>query len=168
MRLPSAAAYRLAQLRWSLGAQLSDRDRAWVGEVLTPAESIVFFRMPSFDQTHSVLVARDLQQGSGDAVLLRAALLHDCGKTLPGHRVPLLYRGGLVLARAISPRLLQALARPWGFLWPVYLHMHHPELGARMLEKAGSPAEVVEMVRAHQESTTNPALQQLQQADSRH
>ncbi len=164
----SAARYRLSQLRWSLGARLQERDRAWVEGILSPAEQTLFFRMPSYDQMHSVLVARDLEGAGAEEWLLRAALLHDCGKTLPDHRVPLLYRGGVVLVRVLSSRLLHVLARPSGPLWPVYLHVHHPEMGAQVLEQAGSPPEVVSIVRTHQEPTSDPVLQQLQQADARH
>ena len=166
--LLSRARYRLAQLRWSLHARLGETDRAWVARTLTPAELALFTRMPSFDQTHSVLVAREVEREGGDGVLIRAALLHDCGKTVPPHQVPLLYRGGLVLLRALSPRLMRALARPWGLLWPIYLHVHHPELGAEQLEKVGSPREVTELVRAHQRPAADPALLRLQRADARH
>lgn len=164
----SRARYRLAQLRWSLHARLGETDRVWVARTLTPAELVLFTRMPSFDQTHSVLVAREVEREEGDETLIRAALLHDCGKTVPPHRVPLVYRGGVVLLRALSPRLLRALARPWGPLWPIYLHVHHPERGAEELEKAGSPRGVIELVRAHQRPATDAALRRLQRADARH
>ncbi|MDP9380983.1 MAG: HDOD domain-containing protein [Chloroflexota bacterium] len=168
MRRLSSAGYRVRQLRWSLCAQLSEADRRWVEDVLMPGERPLFERMPVYDQTHSVLVAREVERMGGDNLLLRAALLHDCGKVLPPHRVPLLYRCAVVVLRAISPRLLSALARPWGVLWPVYLHVHHPELGAREIERAGSPHALAELVRAHQEPSADPALRSLQSADAKH
>lgn len=164
----ASAPHRLAQLRWSLGARVSPADRWWVEGVLAPAELPLFARMPAFDQTHSVAVAREVARDGGEPLLLRAALLHDCGKTIPPHGVPLLWRGGVVLLRAIHPRLLRALARPWGPLWPVYLHVHHSALGARELEREGSPRALVELVRLHQEPSSDPGLVRLQRADARH
>ncbi len=168
MRLLRAATYRLSQFRASLGGSLAPEDREWVDAVLARAERPLFDRMPSYDQTHSVRVARELERAGADRVLLRAALLHDLGKTIPPHRVPLIYRGLVVLVRAVNPRLLRGVARPWGPLWPVYLHVNHPELGARELERAGSPAVLVELVRMHQEASPDPRLQLLQRVDGRH
>lgn len=168
MRRIASAPYRLAQLRRSLGARVSQADRRWVEGLLSPAELPLFARMPAFDQTHSVAVAREIERDGGDALLLRAALLHDCGKTIPPHGVPLLWRGGVVLLRAIHPRLLRALARPWGPLWPVYLHVHHPALGARELERAGSPRALVELVRRHQDPSDEPSMVRLQRVDAKH
>jgi hypothetical protein len=163
-----AALYRLSQLRWALGARLSLVDRDWVDRTLSSNERPFFHRMPIRDQVHSVRVARAVRDRGGSEHLTRAALLHDCGKTMPPHRVPLLYRGGVVLLGALSPALLHRLAVPWGPLWPVYLSLHHPELGARALHQAGVQPAIVEWVRRHQEVSTDLELRVLQAADARH
>lgn len=160
--------YRLSQLRWSLGARLGVADRAWVGRTLGPSERPFFHRMPRRDQVHSVRVARVVREHGGSDQLVQAALLHDCGKTVPPHGVPVLYRGGVVLLGAISPTLLHRIACPWGALWPVYLSVHHPALGARQLEDAGVEPAVVDLVRRHEDATTDNDLRTLQAADGRH
>ncbi len=162
------ALYRLSQLRSSLGSRLSLADREWVEYTLCEAERPFFYRMPTRDQVHSVRVAREVRDRGGGEHLVRAALLHDCGKTIPPHRMPLLYRGGVVLLGAASPTLLHRLARPWGPLWPVYLSVHHPELGARALHDAGVQPAIVELVRRHQDVSTDPELSVLRAADARH
>ncbi len=164
----SACRYRLAQLGWSVRARVSPEDRAWVDLLLSPAERELFHRMPLFDQAHALEVARDLDAEGADPALLRAALLHDCGKTLPPRSVPLPYRGLVVLLRAVSPRLLRALARRWGPLWPIYLHVHHAEIGAQELERLGADPRVVEIVRAHQRPSGDPDVGRLQAADGSH
>ena len=164
----SAVPYRLSQFRASIFARLSPADREWVDHLLPEGERRLFYRMPPYDQTHSVLVAREVERSGGEELLVRAALLHDCGKTLADRRVPLLYRGLVVVLEAIHPRLLRLLGRPWGPLWPVHLHVHHPELGARELEAVGSPAELVKLVRRHQDESADPSLRRLQSADARH
>ncbi len=160
--------YRLSQLRSSLGARLSLAEREWVDHTLFEAERPFFHRMPRRDQVHCVRVAREVRDRGGGEHLVRVALLHDCGKTMPPHKVPLLYRGGVVLLAALSPALLHRLARPWGPLWPVYLSVHHPELGARALHQAGVDPAIVELVRRHQEVSTDLELSVLQAADARH
>ncbi|MDQ3327253.1 MAG: HD domain-containing protein [Chloroflexota bacterium] len=160
--------YRLSQLCWSLSARLSESDREWVDQTLHPGERPFFYRMPRRDQVHSVRVARVVRERGGSKQLVRAALLHDCGKTIPPHGVPLLYRGGVVLLGAVSTTLLHRLARPWGPLWPVYLSVHHPALGARELTDARVESAVVELVRRHQDATTDIDLRTLQAADGRH
>ncbi len=163
-----SARYRLSQLGASVFVRLDEADWRWVKDTLSETERPLFDRMPAFDQVHSVRVAREVAAAGGDEYLLRAALLHDCGKTLPPHRIPLPYRGLVVLIRALSTRLLRLLARPWGPLWPVYLNSHHPQLGAEALEQVGSPPEVVALVRNHQQPSSDPRLSSLQAADERH
>lgn len=168
MPLLNRSEYRLRQLRESLRATLSPAQRAWVDSILTPAERVLFYRMPKFDQTHAAAVAVELRDAGEDGLLVRAALLHDVGKTVPPHGIPLLYRGGVVLLGALSPWALRRLALPWGPLWPIYLHVHHPRLGAQALARAGSPDELVRLVRAHQEPAGDERMRRLQVADARH
>ncbi|MEJ7653154.1 MAG: HD domain-containing protein [Chloroflexia bacterium] len=163
--MQARTAYRLAQLRSSLQARSCPSDREWAVGVLSDAERTFFERMPPWDRAHSLRVARVVQRDGGDELLTRAALLHDCGKTLPGRGVPLLYRGGLVVLGALSPRLLRLAARRWGPLWPIYLHVHHPDIGAELLSDAGSPSDVVGLVRRHQSPAADPRLRCLQRAD---
>ncbi len=160
--------YRLSQLRSSIGVRLALADRDWVDRTLPVAERPFFYRMARRDQVHSVRVAREVRDRGGGEHIVRAALLHDCGKTMPPHRVPLLYHGGVVLLGALSPMLLHRLARPWGPLWPVYLSVHHPELGARALHQAGVHPAIVELVRRHQDVSSDLELSVLQAADARH
>lgn len=158
---------RLEQLRAAMLRRSGSGDVAWARRALPPAELALWERMPPYDRAHAIRVARAVATDPPpDELLIRAALLHDCGKTLPPHRVPLLWRGVVVLLRAAHPRLLALLARPWGPLWPVYLHSHHPTLGARELERAGSPSALAELVRRHQDlAPADPALRRLQAAD---
>ncbi|MDQ3855938.1 MAG: HD domain-containing protein [Chloroflexota bacterium] len=160
-----SARYRWRQFRSAVDARLTPEDRRWVDARLPAPERELFYRMPRFDQTHCVLVARDVEQAGGDDLVVRASLLHDCGKTLPPHCVPLLWRGLVVVLTRLAPHLLSSLAKPRGPLWPFYLHTHHPRLGARELERRGSPPDLVALVEYHQVSSDDPRLRRLQLAD---
>lgn len=162
----SRATYRVGQLRASLFHRPTEEDVLWVRSILNEREHELFLRMPVYDQTHSLDVARSLSNVGEHMV--KAALLHDCGKTIPGHGVPLIYRGAVVLLSALSHQLVLKLAVPRGPLWPIYLHVHHPRIGADALSRAGSSQAVVELVRHHQDDTHDPETLRFQAADDQH
>jgi hypothetical protein len=108
-------------------------DEAWVQSLLNPGEHELWLRMPSADRRHAVGVARAVP-----VELAPAALLHDAGKTVSGlgtfGRV-----GATVLGCAGRDR--------WRGRVGDYLH--HDELGARLLESAGSNPLTVAWAREH-------------------
>lgn len=137
---------------------------------LSPAEVELFDALEIQDQRHSLDVFFDLQAaGIADADLLAAALLHDVGKANVG--LGTLHRTLIVLLRAISPGLVDAVASPnkRSRRYPFWIHRRHGEVGAHMLAQAGARHRVVELVRTHQKPPANDrqALA-LQQADNRH
>lgn len=166
VRMPRAT-YRLWQFWSSIADQLTQEDVEWTRSHLSSSEMKLFLRMPLYDQTHSLRVAQQLEALGEELYVVQAALLHDCGKTLTEHRVPLIYRGIVVVLRALSPKLLQAAARPLPVLWPVYLHVNHPRLGAKECRCAGASSQVVEIVARHQDRTGDPLLLRFQEVDNR-
>ncbi len=72
--------------------------------------------------------------------LLAAALLHDAAKTAqPGRRLRLGHRVLVVLMEAAKPGWVEKVARstPNDWRYPFYLHLHHPEMGARLAQEVG-------------------------------
>jgi hypothetical protein len=138
--------YRLAQFFNALIAHLTAEERALVAAVLSPAELRLFERMPQHDQRHCLDVYRLLLRGGyTDPLLLRAALLHDCGKVDDnGRPIPLLYYGLFVVLQRVAPALYAWAARDGrGPLRPFAIHAAHDARSARMAEAAGSPPELV-------------------------
>lgn len=141
--------YRSRQFFTSIGASLSDDDKAEVERRLEGDLLALFYGMTPRDQRHCVEVFRTLQsRGHDDSELLLAALLHDVGKG----PVRLWHRVAYVVIRAASPRLLKALARPEGSGWRRALasFSDHSTRGASLLEAAGAPEGVVRLVRTHE------------------
>ena len=99
--------YRLAQFFNALTAHLTPGERALVAAVLSPAELRLFERMLRHDQRHCLDVYQLLVGGGyADPLLLRAALLHDCGKVDDnGRPIPLLYYGLFVVLKRLAPVL---------------------------------------------------------------
>ena len=147
----SASVYRVRQFFAAVTAgHLSEADQGLVERYLTPAQQRLFERMPANDQQHAIAVARTLLDWGWDgAEVVQAALLHDIGKTDGG--LHLVYRVAIVLLQAVWPAGLRWLAgADAGWRRPFYVHLHHPEIGARLAAEAGSSPRVVDLILSHQ------------------
>ena len=153
------AGYRAGQFFRAVAAlaagDLPEQDRALVTEVLPADLHVLFFRMALNDQRHSLKVYRLLRsQEHAEGDLLRAALLHDCGKALG--RIALWQRVALVLVRAARPALLDRLAGPdasssdrsWWYVF--YIQREHARLGADLASQAGASPATVACIRRHE------------------
>lgn len=126
-------------------------------QVLTPEARILFYRQAVQDQIHAWAVNDVLyRSGYTDPSLLAAALLHDVGKAsawLPPWR-----RAVFVLLERFAPRLWTRLIErePQGWLRPLIIYAHHPEVGAQMAEQAGCSALTIALIRRHQEELMAP------------
>lgn len=126
-------------------------DAGWAEEQLLPAEGDLWRRMSAADRRHAVGVARRVEAALGAEAtrpVLAAALLHDVGKVAAG-----LGTYGRVVATLSAAVAGRDTARLWsqtrGFTRRVGLYVRHEELGAEMLEVAGSDALTVALVREH-------------------
>jgi hypothetical protein len=88
--------------------------------------------------------------GVVDTSLLKAALLHDVGKSRC--RIGVLYRTVWVLVVHILGRCPSLLARECtgGWRLPFWVLANHAEMGARLLEEAGSEERVSRLAELHQ------------------
>jgi len=163
--------YRVRQFLAALTARLSPTERALVGQLLGPGELRLFECMPRFDQRHCLDVYHTLVDGGyTDPLLLRAALIHDCGKVDDaGRAIPLLYYGLFVIAKRFAPALYCWAARDGrGLLWPFAVHAAHDERGALLAAAAGSPAELVAILRDYGARRATAQTAALLWADAQH
>lgn len=143
---------------------------------LSPAELALFERFGHSDQWHSYRVMVSLEEaGHTQPDLLKAALLHDVGKT----QVPLsvLGRSLIVLGGMLWPEKTVVLGQnpPIGWKRPFVVKVQHPAWGAEMAAAAGSSPLTVELIRRHQDKVgetavgeTHQLLRLLQWADDLH
>jgi hypothetical protein len=137
---------------------LDQGELMWAVSQLRPEERPLFSAMSPSDQAHSVRVARlvdvgrsELGGSSDDPWILRAALLHDVGKSC----VPLGRTGralGTVTAWAGAGSVLRGLVSPASRLGRVAEYTRYPELGASLLRGAGSDPRVVAWAEEHHRS----------------
>ncbi len=128
------------------------RDIAWVNESLLPSEFKLWSRMDSYDQRHSIEVARRFVDlcplGSRDHVA--AALLHDIGKIEADLGV-----FGRVVATIVGPRG-QKFRR----------YHEHELIGLRLCQTAGSSAETLRVLDwSHNDAMNDTIVAFLRQAD---
>ncbi|MBN1934423.1 MAG: HD domain-containing protein [Anaerolineae bacterium] len=142
--------YRAGQFFRGLFAQVRPDEEVLVQAWLSPAEKAIFDRMPRRDRRHSLDVFYTLRDaGYGDSILLKAALLHDAGKS--DRRLTLVHRVAVVLLRRRASGLLERWARDGrGWKAGFAIHVDHPKAAARMAAYAGSDPEVVDLIHKHQ------------------
>jgi putative nucleotidyltransferase with HDIG domain len=149
---------------WSLNAgPPPPEDDAWARAQLAPGEADLWDRMPAVDRRHSIAVARQTQAtlGAGAATppVMAAALLHDVGKC--DAHLGTFGRSAATLVKPLVKHNPGRLGR----------YARYQEVGARMLEAAGSDPLVVAWAREHHDPperwTIDPVIgRALQAADN--
>lgn len=129
----------------------SNAEQAWVDTHLLPAERALWRRMSGPDRRHAAHVARRVERSLGSSAsrpVLAAALLHDVGKFESGLRTY-----GRVVATVCGKVAGAETAHTWrkrqGFTRRVGLYLLHSDIGADMLELAGSDPLTVAWTREH-------------------
>ncbi len=134
---------------WPIGP--NEADTQWVRERLLPAEYELWASSSAADRRHSFGVATDVQEllgGEAPREVLAAALLHDIGKTVSG--LGTYFRVAATLSAAVAGRETAELwVKGSGVTRRIGLYLKHPDLGADLLEIAGSDPLTVSWAREH-------------------
>jgi predicted HD phosphohydrolase len=162
-------AYRVAQFQAALHAVISPAEEALAQQTLTSGEYTLFRRMPIYDQRHCLDVYATLvATGTRDDLLLRAALIHDCGKVGDdGSPMPLHWYVAITILKQL-PILYIALARPGTPLPLVQRYAEHAWRGAHLAAQAGCPPEMVTTLRHYHDPHPTGRAARLQWADQQH
>lgn len=171
--------YRIRQFWRAIYSQVTPQDLEQVHSLLSPKQMALFTSLQAGEQAHALEVLRRLlAQGENHPDLLKAALLHDVGKS----RLPLRpwERAIIVLAKTICPQHVTRWgnepmdnSQKAGWRRPFLVAEQHPVWGAAMAREAGVSPLVESLIRHHQqpisiESTglENELLQKLQAVDN--
>ena len=147
----SKIGYRVWQFWQSLKRSPDEDDWANARALLLPEELILFQQLPVPDQNHSLRVLKAVQsQGEGDQDYLKAALLHDIGKT----RAPLRRweRVFSVLVTALFPGQVKIWGEgnPTGLQRPLVVIQQHSQWGAELARMTGNSPRVVWFIQNHE------------------
>ncbi len=126
-------------------------------EFLNQAEYSLFLKMRRPERQHHLRVFQDLRRaGHQHPALLKAALLHDVGKTR--FRFGLFQRVLVVVVRALFPAHFEqwGQAEPIGWKRPFVVSARHPEWSAKMCEAIHMDALAVDLIRRHQSLLPDP------------
>jgi HD domain len=123
-------------------------DDAWAATHLPAPELAVYKRMDPRDREHAVRVAQKLLELHPDArsEVVRAALLHDCGKQVRPYNVLERVLVGLIAPE--GPRSSQASSGLQART-AMEVRNNHPQIGANLILEAGGNPRVAELVRFH-------------------
>ncbi len=153
------ARYRVRQFVRALTGSRTRPDLGVLARLLTREQMALFATMAPADQHHCLAVAETLAAGGWtDDDLLRAALMHDVGKSLA--HIGLWQRVAYVLMCRWAPRVVARLdaAPPKGPAKGLYVLAHHAELGAKLVAEAGLSERVASLVRGNGEADLQAAL----------
>lgn len=161
--------YRLCQLLRAITGRVSQQERYLVAQQLTECELVLFKSMASFDQRHCIDVYTTLiRNGYQDSTLLRASLLHDCGKVDDnGRPIPLVYYGIFVVFKRFMPELYTFAASKGHGIWsPFAIHDTHELRSAQFVQAAGGSSDIVSLLQDYADHRKTPQTQALQWADN--
>ena len=173
---------RIQQFIRAVTATVDANDGRFLAKHLTVAEQGLFQQMTVPDQRHALNVAYTAQQlakkfpGLRLRLLMRAALLHDVGRTQ--FNLSTVDKVFAVLFSVAFPKFSQRWAKPKTprhnfstvarFQHVLFVYYHHGKIGARRLQNLGVETELIEMVaKHHQTIADNDAIEMalLHQAD---
>lgn len=172
---------RINQVVAALTAKIEVQDIDFISKHLSKPEADFFYKMNLPDQRHALNVAYTaLKLAAGlkqvdKELLAKCALLHDVGKV----------KGDVSTTDKIITVLLDNFAPVWAKSWgrlgrggkienlrhAVYIYYNHAARGAAMLQSAGIPGEVTEMIARHHDAPAvdePPELTLLKAADNLH
>ena len=144
-------AYRIRQFLHALGAHPTPQDLAQAEATLGPSLYPLFRDLPPSDQAHALRVLHKARSSAPhDLELHQAALLHDAGKA--PYPLSLADRAAIVLARRWIPARSAkwGSGQPHGWKRPFVVASQHPAWGATMVQQAGGSANLVRLIRDHQ------------------
>jgi putative nucleotidyltransferase with HDIG domain len=153
--------YRVWQFFQSLKGSPDPLQWDRVRAILNPSELNLFEQLPVPDQNHSLRVLDTLEsEGEQDPDLLKAALLHDIGKTL--HPLRRWERVFAVILQRIFPRSSARWGRgqPRGVFRALVVIHQHPDWGANLAAEVGSGEQVVRLIRYHEQEDLTGLLDQ--------
>ena len=129
---------------------------------LSAAEYALYADMDVRDRHHACQVAQAVlsEVPAASKVLVRAALLHDVGKSGARYRA-----WERILVHLYTPRSLPREPRLGGLRGAWQRRLHHEHYGAELIRRAGGDAEVANIVARHHRPAGHAEAEQLKRVE---
>ncbi|WP_031514513.1 HD domain-containing protein [Desulfofalx alkaliphila] len=171
---------RIKQFISAICSKLNDQDRSFITKILNTKEQDLFYQMDIPTQRHCLnvsyhcLAMLEKSPKIKGPVLIKAALLHDCGKKKG--EVKTWHRVVIVLTRRLAPKLAYKLTKygekgELGSLGRAFfIQQTHDVRGAQFAQSIGVNDQVVYLIRNHHCKIRNASKELiiLQEADSKY
>jgi putative nucleotidyltransferase with HDIG domain len=127
--------YRVKQFYWSITSKIDDADTEFIRRFLNKEERELFNSLSTYEQKHSVNVARAVTDAMGkndyNDTLVKASLLHDIGKTFK--KLNPIEKSIIVILDSVSKGKLKR----YKGLKTVDVYYNHGDKGYNILKNAG-------------------------------
>lgn len=128
--------YRVKQFYWSVTSKIDSNDQEILAKYLDKDEELLLKKLSTYEQKHSVNVARDIiniyrDKNEVNKKLVRAALLHDVGKGLK--KLNPFEKSIIVMIDNITKGRLKRLQK-YGI---IDIYYNHGEKGYKLLKEMG-------------------------------
>lgn len=160
--------YRVKQFYWSISSKVEDKDKEFINKHLNQSELKLFYKLSKSEQKHSIKVAYDVeytckQQNINSSLLIRAALLHDIGKTIK--KLSVIDKSIIVMADNITKGSIKRLSK----IEKVNVYYNHGKLGCNILEKYSYDKNLLYLIENHHnfEIKGNKELDILRECDDK-
>jgi hypothetical protein len=165
---PAWWAGKVRQFRTHVSARVGLEERSALDAWVAPGLLALFDAMPVADRRHGLDVVASLRaaDGGGDAELLLAGLLHDCGKSTPdGRGVGLGPRIAWSLGEVFGPASVRVAGHLPGYRVALDQLRDHAERSAALVLAAGGSARTAGLIRDQDHVPADRASELLHLAD---
>jgi putative nucleotidyltransferase with HDIG domain len=140
--------YRIKQFYWAMGSSISMLDIEFVKNKLTLSELDLFYRLSVSEQKHSIRVAYDVENmcmdmGINPKILVKAALLHDIGKTYK--RLNIIDKSIIVIVDNIT----RGSIKQFSSISKLDVYYNHAKIGYDILKKYINDNRLLYLVKNH-------------------
>jgi putative nucleotidyltransferase with HDIG domain len=142
--------YRISQLLHAVFSQPDKFQIERVSQILEPDQFDLFLKLQNSEQFHAIRVMSDVETaGFSQLEFLKAALLHDIGKTV--HPLKIWERALIVLFSRFNPESFRDLSDLdlKGWKRGLVIAKKHPEWGADLISDTNISKEMVAIIRTH-------------------
>lgn len=140
--------YRVKQFYWAINCKIDNRDLQFLNIHMNEQELSLFYRLSIQDQKHSINVAYDVEkvckkENIESKLLLKAALLHDIGKTYKNLNV--IDKSILVMANSVTGGNLKKLSN----IKKINVYYNHAKIGKDILKKYNYEEKLLYLIENH-------------------